>query len=525
MKKTLLLLMMLCCQIVAVAQMSRRAIEKYATEGVKQIALTGRTPTIDILDSLANNAEVSIEMLSRMGEPDDVRQQRACLKFIEDIVAFSQQPTGMKYVDVVRKGLKKAIDRSYEPDVQQHVLKQLQLVAKPNDVEHVSMYLELEHLAPIVVQMLVAMPGIDEQLKQICDANNNVKIKEQLKAVLSARRGKAAGASSALVGITPVQQPKPVAIPFWTESLRREVESISHQPSPTADSLIIMDNVRKALPKLLVLATRSEGVERNAVIARFLMLADHAFEKEELTGAELYLLLRDADALVSDDVLRMQIIVMLGHTRIVQSFVYLVRYYGKEQYADAMSLAVTEFVAAHPEYNRGKLINALLYTAKQSFIRHYEEQGIDAYIDQVLAAIDNWKADGALNLSHVEQTSMEKRGFWVMHDELSDFDMTFDWRTKGLLTISLRSTPLLKLDAKLGMWVEGEGKWHKFDTIGEWATANVTVKGDKISVAVNGRELISTAAPLTISTPAAGITKILADDSGAIIRQYCFRKN
>ena len=52
--------MMLCCHIVAVAQMSRRALEKYSTEAVKQIALTGRTPTIDILDSLANNADVSI---------------------------------------------------------------------------------------------------------------------------------------------------------------------------------------------------------------------------------------------------------------------------------------------------------------------------------------------------------------------------------------------------------------------------------------------------------------------------------
>ena len=64
--------MMLCCHIVAVAQMSRRALEKYSTEAVKQIALTGRTPTIDILDSLANNADVSIEMLSRIDRKSHV---------------------------------------------------------------------------------------------------------------------------------------------------------------------------------------------------------------------------------------------------------------------------------------------------------------------------------------------------------------------------------------------------------------------------------------------------------------------
>ena len=195
MKKTLFLIMMLCCHIVAVAQMSRRAIEKYSTEAVKQIALTGRTPTIDILDSLANNADVSIEMLSRMGDADDVRQQHACLKLIDDIVAYSLKPTGMKYVDVVRQGLKKAIDRSYEPDVQQHVLEQLALVAKPNDVAHVAMYLEIDQLAPTVAQMLVAMPDIDDRLAEA--AKTNLAVKEKLLAVISARRGKAASATCA----------------------------------------------------------------------------------------------------------------------------------------------------------------------------------------------------------------------------------------------------------------------------------------------------------------------------------------
>ena len=99
------------------AQTSRKKIEKFADEAVRQIALTGRKPTIDILDSLSNNAEVSVEMVSRMGAPDDARQQRACLRLIDDIVDFSQQETGRKYTDVIRKGLTKALDRSFEPDV------------------------------------------------------------------------------------------------------------------------------------------------------------------------------------------------------------------------------------------------------------------------------------------------------------------------------------------------------------------------------------------------------------------------
>lgn len=120
---------------------------------------------------------------------------------------------------------------------------------------------------------------------------------------------------------------------------------------------------------------------------------------------------------------------------------------------------------------------------------------------------------------------MEKRGFWVMHDELTDFDMAFDWRAEGLLTLSLHSTPILKFDAKRGVCVEGENKWHKFETVGEWSTANVSVKGNKLSVAVNGKQLVSQAQPLTINTPASGFTKILADDAGAIIRQYASARN
>ena len=80
MKKIALLVLAVCMAASMDAQTSRKKIEKFADEAVRQIALTGRKPTIDILDSLSNNAEVSVEMVSRMGDPDDARQQRACLQ-------------------------------------------------------------------------------------------------------------------------------------------------------------------------------------------------------------------------------------------------------------------------------------------------------------------------------------------------------------------------------------------------------------------------------------------------------------
>lgn len=152
------------------AQTSRKKIEKFADEAVRQIALTGRKPTIDILDSLSNNAEVSVEMVSRMGDPDDARQQRACLRLIDDIVDFSQQETGRKYTDVIRKGLTKALDRSFEPDVQLHIMEQLARIAKPADAAHIAMYLEMPELAQTASDILVNMPDIDDRIAEAAAA-------------------------------------------------------------------------------------------------------------------------------------------------------------------------------------------------------------------------------------------------------------------------------------------------------------------------------------------------------------------
>ena len=166
MKKIALLVLAVCMAASMDAQTSRKKIEKFADEAVRQIALTGRKPTIDILDSLSNNAEVSVEMVSRMGAPDDARQQRACLRLIDDIVDFSQQETGRKYTDVIRKGLTKALDRSFEPDVQLHVMEQLARIAKPADAAHIAMYLEMPELAQTASDILVNMPDIDDRIRR-----------------------------------------------------------------------------------------------------------------------------------------------------------------------------------------------------------------------------------------------------------------------------------------------------------------------------------------------------------------------
>lgn len=520
MKKIALLVLAVCMAASMDAQTSRKKIEKFADEAVRQIALTGRKPTIDILDSLSNNAEVSVEMVSRMGDHDDARQQRACLRLIDDIVDFSQQETGRKYTDVIRKGLTKALDRSFEPDVQLHVMEQLARIAKPADAAHIAMYLEMPELAQTASDILVNMPDIDDLIAEAAAAQPG--IKQKVQTILDIRAGKRPKQTA----VTTVAKPKPAAIPMWTESLDKEVAGMCHAQMPKADSILIRKDTQEALRDLLKMAANMEGTERNSVLARFVTLAGQSAQTGSITAAEHYLMLRAADELVTDNTLRSKIIVDLGTTHSVQALSYLRRYTGKAPFIDAMAVATAETVSTHPEANGGRSVSAMLYSAKQSFINHYDEQGIDTYIDQVLAAIDNWKQAAGYDMSHTEQTKMEKRGFWILHEELDDCDLVFDWKASGRLTLSLHSSPVITFDTTMGVKIAGENKWHKVKNICEWSTASVSLKGDAVTVSVNGQKVAdSVKLPAMIDgEPMAksGQTRFLADDDGATVRGYCF---
>lgn len=520
MKKIALLVLAVCMAASMDAQTSRKKIEKFADEAVRQIALTGRKPTIDILDSLSNNAEVSVEMVSRMGDPDDARQQRACLRLIDDIVDFSQQETGRKYTDVIRKGLTKALDRSFEPDVQLHVMEQLARIAKPADAAHIAMYLEMPELAQTASDILVNMPDIDDRIAEAAAAQPG--IKQKVQTILDIRAGKRPKQTA----VTTVAKPKPAAIPMWTESLDKEVAGMCHAPMPKADSIIIRKDTQEALRDLLKMAANMEGAERNSVLARFVTLAGQSAQTGSITAAEHYLMLRAADELVTDNTLRSKIIVDLGTTHSVQALSYLRRYTGKAPFIDAMAVATAETVSTHPEANGGRSVSAMLYSAKQSFINHYDEQGIDTYIDQVLAAIDNWKQAAGYDMSHTDQTKMEKRGFWILHEELDDCDLVFDWKASGRLTLSLHSSPVIIFDTTMGVKIAGENKWHKVKNICEWSTASVSLKGDAVTVSVNGQKVADgVKLPAMIDgEPMAksGQTRFLADDDGATVREFCF---
>ena len=535
-------------------------IEKTANEAISQIALTGHTPKDELIDKLAADADVSIDMISRMGDPDDARQAKACVRLIDDITAYSLTANGQRYVDLVRNGLKKAIDRSDSPEARLHYLDQLKKVAKPADAQHIAMYLSDPDMAAAAFDVLKDMPGIDAQLNDLLkretadgktatagskDGKTHAagdkdgktatagskeakgEAEANLQKVIKAREGHAVEAPKAKT------LPKPSALPFWTVSLDKAVDLMRAERDAAADELMLNEPAAVAMARLLDMAAKKEvGAARDALLARYVTMAEAC----GATDGERYLLLRAADELEPSDLLRQKIIVALGATHTVQALAYIRQYYDKKSLYDAVGAATHDIVANVPHVNGGRHVYNMLQASKQSLIHHYDEQGVGTAIDDVLDAIDHCGTAGGYNLASAP-TKMGARGYWNMYDELKNFDLTFDWLAEGTLTVYIHSMPVLTLHHKLGARLAGDAQWHPFAGDGKcfptgdeaaWCTANISVTDNKVTVTVNGRDLFLNT-PLVSDRQGqqpntSGTIRFLADEDGATVRQMCIRR-
>lgn len=516
MKKYILIALLALAVTVAGAQTSRRNIENAATEAVKHAVLTGIAPQDKDLEQLAANAETSIEMISKMPDDGDAVQHNACMKTIRAIVNYASQPAGEAHNDSMREGLLRAIDRSDNPDTRSQLLDMLADCARPADAPHLLMYLSDADMAPAAYRILVKMPGIDDYIQSV--AREATPEDSLITRIARSRAG-------SLVAAPAVKAKPKAVVPFWTAKLDAETERLRTLPDAEADSILSSAPTVATLPRLLAIARRREGIKRDAVIARYTMLSTRL----GLAGAARYLVLREADEASPGDDMRRKIIIELGATHTVQALAYIRRYYDIPRYADAVAVAVADIVANNPLVNGGKHLHNMLNAAKYALACHYDEQGATDAIDAVLAALANCRLDNGYEFSNLAPTSMGKNGFWKRLDTMADFDLTFDWLAKGDMKVSLRSMPVLTLNRTKGALLAGDDKWHAFDNVGEWCTANVMVRGKAVTVAVNGKRVIENA-PLTNpdtngEVNRSGQVMFNADADGAVVRHVCIRKH
>lgn len=320
---------------------------------------------------------------------------------------------------------------------------------------------------------------------------------------------------------TTVSSNNSASLPAWTKPVWAQVETLCSQPNCKADALMQLSDSRSALSQLLSMAREADGQERDAVLARYLSVAEQA----QVNPTERYLLLRAANELVSSDDLRRKLIIECGQSQTVQALAFVRPYYDTQLFADAVALATVSIVKGNPEINGGRHVYNMLEAAKESFIRHYGEEGIDPMIDDVLKAIDEVQPEG-YNLAP-SHTSMGKRGFWNMSGQEANMEMAFDWKATGALTVSLHSVPVMTLDRHKGLKLAGSQEWHSYKTLGDWDTANIKLKGNRVTVSVNGQLLVSDV-QLSVAEDGQrvgdrGYVAFTADDNGAVVEQVCLR--
>lgn len=510
--KRILIPMLLAAALTSQAQTSRRAVEATATDAVRQMTLTGHAPSDSILGRLATTATISIEMINKMPDPAAPRQSRECLKLIDAIAAYAKKSADEPVKLTVREGLKKAIDRSFDAENRQRLMAALLTISQSSDAEYIAQYLSDPDMAFTASEALVAMPGIDACIDSLM--NLTTPPDPQLLTISKARAGKIVLKARSTVR-------KQAAPPAWTTYLDQAVDRLRAISDPEADKLLLAEDKKAALTSLLALAAKREGEARDAVLARYVVLA----EQTDLASGERYLALRAADELNPSDDLRRKIIVALGTTRTVQALAYIRQYYDSRTMADAAGVAVWDIVCHNPDANGGRYVRNMLTASKQAYVRHYEEQGSGDAIDDLFATIDECAEQGYSFSTTV--TNMGKRGFWNMYDELKDFALAFDWKTDGTLVVNLRSMPILTLDSTMGARLAGGKEWKKFGDAAPWRTCIVHVEGDKVSVCVNGHDVFTNerlANPEGKTVNASGTISFHADEGGASVRQVCIKK-
>lgn len=516
-KSLTLLLVFSAATTLLPAQTNRRAIVELSTETVDKALTTGLRPGTETLSQLAATGDVSLDVINRMSDPDDRRQSAACMRVIEAVAEFSLRPEGKPTIDKVRSGLRKAIDRCDDLERRKQLMTLLAKYGNTEDAAHLCQYLSDPSTNSAAISTLAAMPGIDNYIDSLI--SNSAKPDAQLVVVSKMRSGQLSSNNASAKKVTGWTRPK--KLPSWTETLNDAVDNLRRQPQAQADSLLQLPDVQTALPQLLDLARNSEGAQRDAVLARYL----HVAENMQVNPTERYLLLRAANELVENDDLRRKLIIDFGTTQSVQALAIVRPYYDLKAFADAVAITTVNVLKNNADANGGRHVRNMLIAAKQAYVRHYDEEGSGEAIDAIFDALDNC-ADQGYNLSP-SHTSMGKKGFWNMTDERANLALAFDWKAEGALTVTLRSMPVLTLDRHMGLRLAGSNKWYSYKTCGEWDTANIHLTDGKLSVSVNGYTLV-TDAPLVNPEQGqpvnqTGYVAFTADENGAVVEQVCIK--
>lgn len=258
--------------------------------------------------------------------------------------------------------------------------------------------------------------------------------------------------------------------------------------SENAEEALIYSDNPKVLPVMMDMARRrSKGAERDKILSRYLTVVDNS----QMTPEEKYLMLcagnetGPADKQLSVDYVR-----AIGRTATLQALGYMRNYYDMRPYMDAVAESVKEIVAQDGRYNCGRNVRAMLEMARKVYDRRQiDDAGATVTMNEISEMLTKTRSEG-YRLSN-ETTRMGRRGFWKMNEDFENFELSFDWKTRVPMVITLRSMPLLTIDNEKGLNLAGTNEWKPYKSMGEWNTAFIRMVDDTLTVCINGHKLIT----------------------------------
>lgn len=250
------------------------------------------------------------------------------------------------------------------------------------------------------------------------------------------------------------------------------------------ESLLLVDNA-EVIPVLLKVAKQNAG-EKDKLIGRYITLVN----KKVANKIKKYQYLVSALEVNPSKNLVKRVISSLENVYNVQSLAVVNAKMTDADNAYAAAYAVKTIVAHNDELNAGDDVKAALNKAKEIAQAKKATGDADAgyAVDEIDLTLGKLQAANGytINLNTKDLKAGEKL---ALAEKQENVAFTFDWKTDGEATVTLRSVPVAKLSAS-GIEIVGTKKTAALNPQGEYNTFEVRLVDDRVFITSNGVSVV-----------------------------------
>lgn len=249
-------------------------------------------------------------------------------------------------------------------------------------------------------------------------------------------------------------------------------------------ALLIVDN--PDVINVLLNVAKTNATFKDRVIARYITLVD----KYTSNAVRKYQRLVDGIDTKPADNLVGRMTTDLATTNNVQALTVLADKMNDSKVAYNAAYSFKNIIGATPALNAGEAVLKGLNKAKEVSQAKKDTGDADAgyAVDQITGLISNNNSAHGFTLNSGVKT-VAAGGKEVLCNNQENLALTFDWKTDGEATLSLRSIPVVRLSAQKVELI-GSKKSAVANPAGEYNTLEVRLVDDRLFVTSNGEKVV-----------------------------------